>query len=146
MPPDDTVMPGMDPSLSPDTPSVMPGMDPSLYRRGGRARFARGGETAEDLPMPAAKPKRSVLTRKPMAMPVLHTTIVITPKPKSDSKRKPPVKKKHGGPLKAAALPPRKGPQDDKPGPPAPFRRGGHVQVPRGSGRAERGKYFRGIH
>ena len=45
---------------------------------------------------------------------------------------------------KPAAIPPRHGPGNG--GPAAPFAKGGHVQVPRGSGIAQRGKAFRGIY
>ena len=122
------------------------------FRRGGRIRqFAGGGHAADDaLPLPS-KPSegRGILRRAPI--PVISTTIVIAHhKPKPTGKKAPPkkpVKKKTGGPvqppLKPAALPPKKGPGDG--GPPAPYRKGGHVQVPRGSGIAQRGKAFRGI-
>jgi hypothetical protein len=121
-------------------------------RRGGRIRqFAGGGHAADDaLPLPSKPPEgRGILRRAPI--PVISTTIVIAHhKPKPTGKKAPPkkpVKKKTGGPvqppLKPAALPPKKGPGDG--GPPAPYRKGGHVQVPRGSGIAQRGKAFRGI-
>lgn len=56
---------------------------------------------------------------KKAKVPVISTTIVIAKKPK----------------------------KDEKPGgPPQPFRKGGHVQVPRGSGCATKGKRFRGIY
>jgi hypothetical protein len=108
-------------------------------RRGGRVRkFAGGG----DLPAePPPEPKKAVLMRRPI--PVIHTTIVIAHKPTKKEDKKP-VKKARGGPLKPAALPPKKGPESQ--GPPSPFKKGGHVQVPRGSGIAQRGKTFRGIY
>ena len=112
--------------------------DNENYRRGGgvkrRKKFAAGGDVAEEAPAPPAK--RGILTRRP----VLSTTIVIAPKKK-------PEKKKTGGRIKArkpAAIPPRHGPGNG--GPPAPFAKGGRVQVPRGSGCAQRGKQFRGIY
>lgn len=119
------------------------------YRRGGRIKkFAEGG--AEDVPEPEKKTPREVLRRKPMglALPVLHTTIVIAAKPKSEKKAQ---KKQRGGPIKPIkpeAVPPQRGPQNgSRPRDPgAPFRRGGHVQVPRGSGRAIKGKRFSGIY
>jgi hypothetical protein len=115
-----------------------------IKARGGRmSKFAHGG--AEDLPPPAKKPtgKAGVLVRKPMGhampIPVLHTTIVIAAKP---TKKK--AAKKKGGAIKASALPPPKGPGNGDP--PAPYRKGGHVQAPRGSGAAVRGKRFSGIY
>lgn len=109
------------------------------FARGGKVpkrRFAAGGEA--EAPPPK---KRGVLVRRP----ILSTTIVIAPKKKSAAKK--PAKKKSGGTIKAskpAALPPRRGPGNG--GPPAPFAKGGHVQTPRGSGIAQRGKQFRGIY
>jgi len=117
-------------------------------KRGGRVRrFAEGGSQDE----PPEAPKRAVLLRRPI--PVLHTTIVIAHKPSDDEKSSKleksgkeksskleksgkPVKKARGGAIKA------KVPE----GPPAPFRKGGHVQVPRGSGRAIKGRRFSGIY
>jgi hypothetical protein len=119
--------------LPPDYDST----DYTEYAKGGRLprrRFASGGPPEEPAPRP-----RAVLKRRPMAMPVLHTTIVISPKKKPTA-----VKKKKGGPLKPAAVPPTRGPESQ--GPPAPFRKGGHVQVPRGSGIASKGKRFSGIY
>lgn len=134
------------------------------FAHGGRARraFARGGQTAEDLPPEPAKPMRAVLVRKPgsepdaggkhFPIPVISTTIVIAhhkPQRKAKSKLKPetrPAKKAAGGPIKPrrpAAVPPTRGPGN---GTPAPFAKGGHVQVPRGSGCATRGKKFGGIY
>ena len=122
-------------------PKDIPSDDDELpgYRHGGGVRrkpkFAAGGDVAEEAPAPTAK--RGVLTRRP----ILSTTIVIAPKkPKTE-------KKKRGGrikPRKPAAVPPLHGPGNG--GPPAPFAKGGRVQVPRGSGCAQRGKQFRGIY
>jgi hypothetical protein len=115
-----------------------------IKRRGGRlTKFAEGGDLEEP---PAKKSPRAVLMRKPlghhaMPIPILHTTIVIATKPKP----KKTAKKKKGGAIKASALPPAKGPGNGSE-PPAPYRKGGHVQVPRGSGAAIRGKRFGGIY
>jgi len=117
-----------------DIPGNVAGIN--QFRRGGATRKAFGG-VAEEEPLPEKKPK-GVLLRRPM--PVLHTTIVIA------TKKKPPEKKKSGGTIKAKkpnAIPPRRGPTPM--GPPAPFAKGGHVQVPKGSGCASKGKRFRGI-
>jgi len=116
-------------------------------KRGGRVRrFADGGKAADDALPPPHEPGRGVLMRHPM--PVLHTTIVITPHHQPPDEKKPakkkPMKKAKGGPIKPAAVPPKRGPEPQ--GPPAPFKKGGHVQVPRGSGCAKRGKSFRGIY
>jgi len=98
-----------------------------------KRKFAAGGEMAEPV---VKKPMgRAVLVRRPRPVPVVSTTIVL---------KKKPDKKKKGGPLKAEALPPKRGPEPQ--GPPAPFKKGGHVQVPRGFGAAERGKRFGGIY
>jgi hypothetical protein len=108
---------------------------PEGMRHGGGVRaFAKGGTVAVAPP-----PKKSVLVRRP-AVPVISTTIVI-------AKKKPePEKKKRGGSIrKPDAIPPSKGPDNGEP-PPAPFAKGGRVQVPRGSGCATRGKRFGGIY
>lgn len=121
------------------------------FQRGGRVKkFAEGGDL-----LPPKKSPRAVLLRKPaghpMAIPVLHTTIVIaaTPKKKKGKKKsaekKPPEKKKFGGsvtPRKPHAIPPERGPQDHEDRP----RAHGRVQVPRGSGAAIKGKRFGGIY
>jgi hypothetical protein len=115
-------------------------------RRGGvigrKRRFAGGGDLEDAVSR--KPPGREVLHRRP----VISTTIVIAKKPpaseKGDAK---PGKKARGGPIQArrpAAVPPRRGPADGA-GPPAPFRKGGRVQAPRGSGIAQRGKRFTGI-
>ena len=113
-----------------------------IKARGGRvSKFAEGGES----PLAPPKKGKAILLRKPlehsMPIPVLHTTIVIEAKPKKRVAKK----KKRGGAIKAAALPPKQGPGNGD-GPPAPFRKGGHVQVPRGTGAAIRGKRFGGIY
>jgi hypothetical protein len=95
-----------------------------------------GGALVEELPPPA--PKKAVLLRKPAAVPVISTTIVITKKKKPDEEK--PEKKKRGGAVKgkpAATVSTE---------PPAPYAKGGRVQVPRGSGCATRGKRFGGIY
>jgi hypothetical protein len=122
-----------------------------LMRRGGRVRgFARGGHAAEELPEPVPKAPRAVLTRRPMHIPIIATTIIIAKK-KPTAKRpvaKKVVAKKRGGALKPNAIPPKRGPGNGNvatPVPPTPCAKGGHVQVPRGSGIAQRGKRFRGI-
>lgn len=122
------------PGAADDDEEELPG-----YRRGGikrKKKFAAGGDVAEEAP--ALPAKRGVLTRRP----VLSTTIVIAPKKKAA-----PEKKKRGGrikPRKPNAVPPLHGPGNG--GPPQPFAKGGRVQVPRGSGCAQRGKQFRGIY
>jgi hypothetical protein len=109
--------------------------------RGGKS-FAAGA--AENLPEPPLRKPKAVLVRKPAALgahpvPVISTTIVL-------SKKKPGSKKKKGGAMKAEALPPKRGPANGNgTWPPSPYRKGGHVQVPRGSGAAIRGKRFGGI-
>jgi hypothetical protein len=78
-----------------------------------------------------------------MPVPILHTTIVITPKGKEK-----PVKKNMGGeipqaerrPRKPNAVPPKGGPEAS--GARQPH---GRVQVPRGAGAAIRGKRFGGV-
>ena len=115
-------------------------------RRGGvigrKRRFAGGGDLEDAIPR--KPPGREVLHRRP----IISTTIVIAKKPPASEKGdKKPEKKAHGGPIQArkpAAVPPRRGPADGD-GPPAPFRKGGRVQAPRGSGIAQRGKRFSGI-
>jgi hypothetical protein len=112
-------------------------------RKGGvirKRRFAGGGETEDAVPR--KPPGRELLRGRP----IISTTIVIAKKPPASEKgdRKP-EKKARGGPIQArrpAAVPPRRGPSDSAP---APFRKGGRVQVPRGSGIAQRGKRFSGI-
>lgn len=100
--------------------------------------YARGGRVK-------APPKKAILLRRPggakkLAIPVISTTIVIARKP--DKKAE---KKARGGVRPVAE--PRKVPlkQGAASEPPAPFKKGGRVQVPRGSGIAQRGKRFRGI-
>jgi hypothetical protein len=118
-------------------------------RRGGmigrKRKFAAGGEMEDAIPR--KPPKREVLHRRP----VISTTIVIAKKPpgreESRSAREEPEKKARGGSIQArkpAAVPPRRGPGNGD-GPPSPYRKGGRVQVPRGSGVAQRGKRFSGI-
>ena len=112
------------------------GLPDDGFRKGGRVKraFAAGGEV-EAPPKPA---KKGVLVRRPVI------AIVITPHGKPGEK---PEKKARGGtihPRKPEALPPKRGPESS--GPPSPFKKGGHVQVPRGFGAAERGKRFRGIY
>ena len=98
---------------------------------------------AEGGPVP---PKKGVLLRKPQglaAVPVLHTTIVITPTKKGE--KKPPAKKKEGGVIKPAKpnlLPPEHGPTPYGERP----KKHGRVQVPRGFGAAIKGKRFGGIY
>jgi hypothetical protein len=111
-----------------------------------KRQFAEGGTAPV-----AHKPLKAVLVRKPMGhppghsmpIPVISTTIVIT---KHKPKGRKPVTKKRGGPIKPEALPPRKGPGNGGDWPPSPFKKGGHVQVPRGFGAAKRGKRFSGIY
>jgi hypothetical protein len=128
------------PQLAGDIPDIpAAGMD-DMFAKGGKVskkKFATGG-LEEEAPPPVRKP-RAVLVRKPLGeakAPVISTTIVLA--------KKKPTQKKKGGALKAEALPPKRGPEPQ--GPPAPFRKGGHVQVPRGSGAAIRGKRFGGIY
>jgi hypothetical protein len=93
----------------------------------------------EDMPIDDFAKGGAVLARRP----VISTTIVIAKK----KPEKKPEKKRAGGKIQArkpAALPPRRGPANGET--PAPFAKGGHVQSPRGSGCAERGKQFRGIY
>ena len=103
--------------------------------------FADGG-LEEDSALTKAKLNRAVPVRKPLGevhahpIPVISTTIVLS--------KKKPEKKKVGGPIKAKALPPKRGSEPS--GPPSPFKKGGHVQVPRGFGAAIRGKRFGGIY
>jgi hypothetical protein len=129
--------PSADESLGATTPSVF-GASPSAdeeYRRGGRVRkFAQGGAN-EALPE-TKPPERGVLRRAPI--PVLTTTIVIAPKAEEPKAKKKPVKKKKGGAAPKSGTPAAAAP-------PAPYRKGGHVQVPRGTGVAKRGKGFKGI-
>jgi hypothetical protein len=121
------------------------GGDGEGMRKGGRTRgFGKGGATMV-LPEPEPEPKRAVLTRRPV--PVISTTIVISKK-KPEKKTKKVEKKKAGGrihPKKPEALPPLHGPGNGDE-PPAPFKKGGRVQTPRGSGAAIRGKRFSGIY
>jgi hypothetical protein len=105
---------------------------------GGAGGKKRGGKfsagAAEDVPLPQKKRIRSVLVRKPpdhasmhsMPIPALHTTIVIAAKPKPKAKKKGGILSRVG---KASALPPAKGPGHGNE-PPAPYKKGGHVQVP----------------
>ena len=137
-PPEDYAQPAIPPSEDYAQPAIDAPDQPEEDRRGGvigkkKRKFAAGGDVAEEAPAPPAK--RGVLTRRP----VISTTIVIKPK-KAE-------KKKAGGrikPRKPAAVPPLHGPGNG--GPPTPFAKGGRVQVPRGSGCAQRGKQFRGIY
>jgi hypothetical protein len=116
------------------SPPASSGADDSLLGDGiGGDSFmdemARGG--------PILPPKKSILLRRPgggqkkAAVPVISTTIVIAPKKKQHQ----PEKKAKGGTVKPAAVEV----------PPAPYAKGGRVQVPRGTGIAQRGKRFRGI-
>jgi hypothetical protein len=106
-----------------------------------------GGEFAKGGMVKPKVPKKAILLRRPggkMAIPVISTTIVIA-RHKPEKKGE---KKAHGGvklePRKPEAIPPKHGPGNgDVEG--APFRKGGRVQVPRGSGIAQRGKRFSGI-
>jgi len=124
-----------------------------LMRQGGRVRgFARGGHAAEELPpSPPPRAARAVLTRRPMHIPIIATTIIIAkkkPTAKRPVAKKVVAKRRAGGALKPHAIPPKRGPGNGNiatPVPPAPCAKGGHVQVPRGSGIAQRGKRFRGI-
>lgn len=100
----------------------------------GQDRLAEGG--AIEGPK-----RRGILVRRPL----LSTTIVIAKKPPAKAKKA--ERKKTGGRIHAKkpnAIPPEHGPGNGHETP-APFRKGGHVQSPRGSGIAERGKRFQGI-
>jgi hypothetical protein len=92
--------------------------------------------------------KKGALVRRPPAVPVIATTIVISKKKPIKKAEAKPEKKKSGGPIrprKPDAVPPKHGPGNGDVPPPSPFRKGGRVQVPRGSGAAIRGKHFSGI-
>jgi hypothetical protein len=139
------------PALTPNDEDPSDAMNPvEGVRKGGvigrKRKFASGGDL-EDIPR--KPPKREVLHRRP----IISTTIVIAKKPpgreESRREREKPEKKARGGAIaarKPAAVPPRRGPGNGGGGPPSPFRKGGHVQVPRGSGAAQRGKKFSGIY
>jgi hypothetical protein len=115
-PPDVFTSPGQDPSLSPQIDTLD---DTAGFRRGGKVKgFARGGDVAE--PAAPSKKKRAVLVRKP-AVPVITIALI----------KKKPTAKRSGGKLEE---------------PPAPYKKGGRVQVPRGSGAAQRGRgQFKGV-
>jgi hypothetical protein len=125
-----------------------------LIRRGPAGAYAPGwdetlgqntlqGQTdgQTDLPFQKGGPvPRSVMAHHPMALPVLHTTIVIAAKPKKSDKK--PEKKNLGGPpRKPQAIPPVAGPGNGER--PRPH---GRVQVPRGTGAAIKGKRFGGVY
>jgi hypothetical protein len=113
----------------------------NLIKKARGGQFATGA--ADDSPLPPAKKGKSVLTRKPFghAIPAPHITIVIAAVPK---KKKASKKAKGGKIAKPAAVPPERGPQNGDQY--APYKKGGHVQAPRGSGAALKGKRFSGIY
>lgn len=115
-----------------DSTKAAPG---DLATHPGKEKFSEGGEMEE----PPKKKLRGVLVRRPL----LSTTIVIAKKPpKAKAERKRTGGKIHA--KKPNAIPPEHGPGNGD-GAPAPFKKGGHVQSPRGSGIAQRGKRFQGI-
>lgn len=119
-----------------------------------RGGFASGAAD-EALPSPPLKKGKSPLLRKPPKRAVPAIAIIIT------ASKKPPGKeggrkKAKGGKIvlaesqldksarKPRAVPPVHGPGNGDQY--APYKKGGHVQVPRGSGAAVKGKRFSGIY
>jgi hypothetical protein len=120
-------------------------MDP-LLDTGGFATGG-GGDDTDGLAGGGPVPAKRVLLRKPagkalgmpLALPVLHTTIVIAPKAAGKKKA---AKGDVIQARKPGLLPPRDGPGGGEGRPKAH----GRVQVPRGSGAAIKGKRFGGIY